>query len=78
MIDLDDPANHPSHNREVQEALSRVHGHDVVRVLQLSTGQYAIYDYTGTLAGFTDTLDVWPPPCLGPRTPIDLKSLGII
>jgi len=77
---------------EGREALSRVHSHETIPVLQLSTGRYAIFNHAWELCGIADSLAQWPPTCWHAKEPIppsdsldlprltleDLKDLGIL
>lgn len=75
---------------DVQEALSRRHAPEVVRLLRLRSGRFAIFNHAGDLCGIVSGVVTsltwgWPPPCWHPATkppepkapPIDLKDLGL-
>ena len=65
---------------EGREALSNAHSPEVVCVLRLANGKFAIYNDIKHLQGIVDSLDVWPPPCWSRRSQptIDLQELGIL
>lgn len=75
--------------KDEQEALSRAHSDDVIRLLPLSSGAIAVFNNARELCGIVDLeedvedtddweriLRVWFPPAKPPA--VDLKELGLI
>jgi hypothetical protein len=72
---------HPSETPEGRAALSRAHSPQVVCILRLDSGRFAIYNYAKQFQGIVTDLSIWPPPCWSPpaeRPAIDLHDLGIL
>lgn len=53
----------PAHNPDIQEALSLRYSDNAIVVLQLRSGNFAIFNNTRELCGVVESLDRWPPTC---------------
>lgn len=82
----------PADDPDVQEALSKRYAPDVVRILRLRSGRFAVFNHAGELCGITDKLTIyytdmncfeWPPAPWHPfqpaqSKPVDLEELGLL
>lgn len=66
----------------VLEASAQRFGADVIGVLRLRDGRFAIFNHAYELCGFVESLDAWPPICWRPWAPpkrrgVTLEDLGL-